>query len=269
MLSKLKWSTAVELALAAAAFFIGAPVPEGLEADAVEAINTLVAGAIALSAVISTVIAWFKREPMANVKRLQTSEGGQAVRFERVYALAPWLLPVACALALGHAAPAQAHTTHVESASESERARMHIEITRESLAPFAGRLEIKQKKSWITKSDAPAPAPASMLESAALEEEKPAPTLLFRALGWATYLACGLNSTAVEYRKSRSDWTAPVNATAGNYALWQGASVASNLTSEWERTNWADEIPLMQRLALLGACGYFAGNNFHEGWRRR
>lgn len=126
-----------------------------------------------------------------------------------------------------------------------------INITPESLEPF----------QLISKGET---------EPEPTKPPPPEPTRLWKWIGRITPIVCGaLTPSAMEYRKTRSDWTAPVNNSPANYSMWLASAMGMNAVSDWQRREKHDKVALFTRLGILATCGKVSYDHFSKGWERR
>lgn len=92
------------------------------------------------------------------------------------------------------------------------------------------------------------------------------PSLWWRAIGWAEYIACGAVPISTEYRKDRSTWEGTINNPALNSAAWLGSAQGLNMTSELMRKKDAGKSAWAMRVGTLTACAWTAGYNFRQGF---
>ena len=108
-------------------------------------------------------------------------------------------------------------------------------------------------------------------ETKAILEELQKPSLTWRLLGWGTYLACGTNIVATQYRKERTygPYSPLINNDIGRAFSLAGLAEGSNQGSEWFRKMENGNPAWMARIGVFASCGYMAISNFRNGWKRR
>lgn len=97
------------------------------------------------------------------------------------------------------------------------------------------------------------------------------PATIWRLLGWGTYLACGSNIVASQYRKERTygPYSPFIDNDVARAFTLAGAAEGANMGSEWFRNRNSTNPAWMARIGAFVSCGYAAISNFRNGWKRR
>lgn len=94
-------------------------------------------------------------------------------------------------------------------------------------------------------------------------------TMIWRALGWANYIACsGAVPMSTQYRDQRSDWDPRIGGVAATSAVSISTSLAANMGSEKMRKSNVETLDWATRIVTLGSCTWISAWNFNRGWKR-
>lgn len=112
------------------------------------------------------------------------------------------------------------------------------------------------------------------LELAMPAQELEAPdkgSRLWRAFGFANYLAAGNVATSQFYREDRasSTWEPTIDNVTARLATQAGTVEAINMSSEWLRRRGSTTQAWMARVGYFAAAIYVSTDNYHNGWKRR
>jgi len=114
--------------------------------------------------------------------------------------------------------------------------------------------------------------PEPEIEVSVIEEEPSVgePSLVWRAVGWANYIACGgAVPLSTQYRDQRSQWDPAIGGVPLTTATFIGISLVSNMGSEKMRRNRVETLDWATRVITLGACSWASVWNFNRGWKRK